>query len=404
MATFQYRAYDRKGRQLKGTIAAASAKHARERLRFQELRVDSVRERKPNALRHTWTTRSRRGKHRSQLTAFTREAATLLQAGVPLLETLDSIIPDSQKGFHETLLAVRDKLENGEGLAEAMTGHPDVFDDMTVGMIRVGEHSGNLPEIFEQVAEFRERGDELKDRVLSAILYPAIILFVSVGVAVFLMAVVVPMLLQNMVELGRPLPLPTLVLKFASDLILDHGLLLLLFAFVCVCVAAIVLSSVSGRLKVNAIMLRIPILGTLVQKQALSRMSLILSTLLRSGLELVDALAIAGESTPNPLLKAALTELQEDLRNGRDLRTATDKHDIFTNAASQVFHLGQQSGQLEKMLERLGRDYDRQTALLANRLTTIAEPALIIALSVFIGFILFATILPILEAGNVLSG
>ncbi len=152
-----------------------------------------------------------------------RELATLLQAGIPLLQALDSVIEQSGGRFRESLVVVRDRVAGGESLADALSSEPSVFDEMTVGLIRVGEHAGNLDEVCEQIADFRERSGELKDRVVSALVYPLIVLSISVAVTLFLMTVVVPMLLTNLVELGRPLPWPTRVLKLLSDGLLDHG-------------------------------------------------------------------------------------------------------------------------------------------------------------------------------------
>ena len=228
MATFSYRAHDRSGKRSRGTLTAANSRHARDQLRERGLRVESVSERKGQPTTEKVRTESR-GKpdpprrspsrslrYRYQLTTMIRELATLLQAGVPLLDSVDSVLFQASGGFHDAMVAVRDRVSSGESLADAMSYEPDVFDEMTVGMIRVGEHAGNLDEVCEQVADFRERSSELKDRVVSALLYPLIILTVSLGVTIFLMTVVVPMLLQNLIEIGRPLPLPTLVLKWLS--------------------------------------------------------------------------------------------------------------------------------------------------------------------------------------------
>ncbi|QDV42571.1 Type II secretion system protein F [Stieleria neptunia] len=405
MATYAYRASDKQGNRKRGTISAASGRHARQQLRTQGLTIESVKERQsttPSPV--SQYARNRSTRYRSQLTIAVRELATLLQAGVPLLDALDSILTQSRGGFRDAMLSVRDKVASGESLGNAMASERHIFDEMIIGMIGVGEHVGNLDEVCEQVAEFRERSNELKDRVVSAMLYPAIIFAVSIAVTVFLMTAVVPMLLQNLVEIGRPLPTPTLVLKWLSDTLLDHGI------WVCSATALLAASllgysmTAKGRRKLDEIILSTPVLGTLVQKQALSRIAIVISTLLRSGVELVDALEIAERSSTNGLLKSALAEMQFDLRNGKNLLEATERHRIISRAMCQVFLLGQQSGQLDTMLSRLGRDYSRQAELLANRLTTIVEPVLLLFLSVVVGFILFATVLPIMEAGNVLAG
>ena len=398
MGTYAYRVFDPKGQKQRGTITATTSRHAREQLRGKGFRVESVTERAAAT-----ASRSRSPRFQTQLTSTIRELSTLLQAGVPMLDALDSIITQSRRGFRDAMLAVRDRVASGESLADAMSSEPRIFDEMTVGMIRVGEHAGNLDEICEQVADFRERSGELKDRVISAVLYPLIVLLVSIGVTIFLMTVVVPMLLQNLLEIGRPLPLPTRILKFLSDGLLSYGPLVLIGVAAASMLTILWLRTARGRSTFEKVMLATPILGTLIQKQALSRMSLVVSSLLRSGVELVDALEIAERSTTHGLLKQSLRDMQSDLRSGQDLREVTAKQKIFTHSLSQVFALGQQSGRLDKMLLRIGNDYDRQAALLANRLTTIAEPVLILLLSIIVGFILFATVLPILEAGNVLA-
>lgn len=402
MATFAYRAIDQTGRRCRGTITAASGRHARQQLRGSGLRVESVAER-ASSKRQTLTIR-RTGRYRNQLTDAIRELSTLLHAGVSLLDAIDSLLPQTRGGFHDAMLAVRDKVSSGSSLADAMADEPTIFDEMTIGMVRVGEHAGNLDEVCEHIAGFRERSGQLKDRVISALLYPMIVMVISVAVTVFLMTVVVPMLLQNLLEMGQDLPLPTLILKWISDTLLDYG------PFVFVALALLMVGLVahlrteSGRVRLDRVALTLPIVGTLVQKQALSRMALVVSSLLRSGVELVDALAIAERSATNRLLRSALSEMQEDLKLGRDLRESAQKHPIFSHSIAQVFALGQQSGQLDRMLQRLGEDYDRQAEQLATRMTTILEPALIVMLSIVVGFILFATVLPILEAGNVLAG
>ncbi|MEM6472463.1 MAG: type II secretion system F family protein, partial [Planctomycetota bacterium] len=229
MPTFAFKAFDARGKRQRGTVTASNGRHARQQLRGRGLKVESVKERVTSSTSSSQTKLSGgQRRYASQLTVGIRELATLLQAGVPLLDAIDSVIVQSRKGFRDAMLSVRDKVASGQSLAEAMESEPRVFDEMTIGMVRVGEHAGNLDEICEQVAEFRERSGELKDRVISAMIYPLIILLVSMGVTIFLMTVVVPMLLQNLIEIGRPLPTPTLVLKFISDGLIDYGVWLLI--------------------------------------------------------------------------------------------------------------------------------------------------------------------------------
>lgn len=402
MATFQYTAEDNDGRRHRGLITAETARRARDELRLRGLRVQEVVERS-TLVSQMWSLGSRRPRYRGKLTVAVRELATLLQSGVPLLAALDSLLEESRGGFRACLLSLRDCVAAGSGLAEAMAKEPAVFDAMTIGMIRVGEHAGNLDEVCQQVAEFRERNGELADRVLSAILYPTIVLVISVIVTIFLMTAVVPMLLNNLTELDRQLPWPTRVLKSVSDALLNYGIMLCVGGgFLCLCFFGW-LRSEKGLQRTANLVFRLPVIGTLVQRQSLSRMALIVSSLLRSGIELVEALKIAEQSSTNVLLKAALCDLRADIEAGRGISESMRSHPIFSHSLRQVFHLGQQSGKLEEMLQRIGVDYDKQAATLAARLAAVLEPILILNLAIMVGFILFATVLPILEAGNVLA-
>lgn len=188
-----------------------------------------------------------------------------------------------------------------------------------------------------------------------------------------------------------------------SDGLLSHGWwLALAFAFGAACVAMYLRSDL-GRKQGARLVLRLPVAGTLVQRQVLSRMALVVSSLLKSGVELVDALRIAERSANSILLKEALREMRGDLESGRGMIESMRRHTIFSHSVQQVFLLGQQSGKLATMLQRIGKDYDRQAAVLSGRLTSVIEPLLILVLAVIVGFVLFATVLPILEAGNVLG-
>ena len=402
MSTFQYRGIDGSGRPTRGLIAADTARAARDRLRESGVSVQNIQQR----IEHRgidWLGLFKRRRYATALTEFVRELATLLQAGVPLLDAMDCSLPQVRPGLHAPLVALRDRVQGGESLADSMTREPWLFDDMMTGMVRVGEHAGNLEDVLDQIATFREQSAQLRDRVLSAVMYPAIVFCVSIAVTLFLMTVVVPMLLKNITELGGQLPWPTRVLQAASDLLLVHGWWLALTASAVSALLFAWSKTERGRERTSAWTLCVPVLGNLIRKQAIGRVALVVACLLRSGVELVEALSIAERSCSNVIVRRALAQVKQDLEAGHGLRESISKHRVFPASVAQIFALGQQSGQLDGMLERLGRDYDRQATVLASRVTSIAEPLLILMLSIMVGFILFATVLPILEAGNVLA-
>ncbi len=402
MSTYQYRGTDAAGRNLRGIIAADTLRAARDRLRESGVVVNRIEERALRSQAGLFSQLKRR-RYSGALTEFLRELSTLLQAGVPLLEAMDCSLPQVRTGLQAPLVALRDRVSTGESLAAAMQQESWLFDDMMIGMVRVGEHAGNLEEVLDQVSTFRENSSQLRDRVLSAVMYPAIVLCVSIAVSLFLMTVVVPMLLKNLEELGSKLPWPTRVLKSLSDLLLGHGWWLILVVAAIAIAALAWTKSNNGHMFVSKVALKIPILGTLIRKQAIGRMSLVIACLLRSGVELVEAFAIAEKSCSNLVIQKSLAQIRTDVQTGIGLKEAVAQHAVFPPAVAQIFALGQQSGQLDSMLDRLGRDYDRHATVLSGRLTAVAEPLLILMLSVVVGFILFATVLPILEAGNVLA-
>ena len=401
MAVFTYRATDPASHLVRGTIVADTARQARDELRGRGLVIHNLLEQRVRNWRG-WQLFRRPGRSAAKLGSLVRELATLLGAGIPLLEALDTLAGQYRGSFGSALLVVRERVAAGSSLAEAMREQPAVFDSLCVQMVDVGENSGTLDVVLEQVASFSERALQFKDRVTSALMYPALVLMMSMGVGMFLMTIVVPMLLDNLLDAGRPLPWPTRVLKGMSDAVRDQGWWLALVTLALVVVAVTCLRTERGRLWWHRLLLRVPLVGPMAQKQEIARIAMIVSTLMKSGIVFLEALETAARSTKNCVIGGALLRSRDAILAGRDIGDALAPTKVFPPMVIQIFAVGQQSGKLEEMLDRLSETYERQVNSLATRLAAALEPVLIVCLSVFVGFILFATILPILEAGNVL--
>lgn len=406
MSVFTYRALDEHAAAIEGTISADSPRAARDLLRGRGFTVEQVTE-QAEARTFGWMPFRRRGRYAAKRIEAVRELSTLLGAGIPLLEALDSLVAQQQggwggRGFRESLLLVRERVAAGSSLAEAMRDQPQVFDELTIHMVEVGENSGTLDVVLDQLANFSERYLQLKDRVTSALFYPIVVFLLSIGVGVFLMTVVVPMLLDNLLEAGKEIPWPTRVLKAMSDTLTSYGPLLLLLAVLGFVGMMALMRTERGKLHLHRAILKLPLVGSMALKQEISRMSLIVSTLLKSGIVLVSALEIAGRAAKNFVIKQALESSREAIQRGQEIGEALEDTKLFPATVVQIFAVGQQTGKLEEMLDRLADTYDRQVATLSMRLATLLEPVLIVSLAAFVGFILFATVLPILEAGNVL--
>jgi type II secretory pathway component PulF len=404
MAVYAYSARDagtgRSGR-VRGTITADSPRQVRDRLRARGLAVDDVVEQSPGR-RQSFAARYLATRQGVKVTGLLQEMTTLLSAGIPLLESLDTITRQHSGRFRQSVLLLRDHVASGGSLAEAMGLQPGLFDGLCVNIVDVGENAGTLDVALGRLVEFRRRSAGLKNRVVSALMYPAIVMTAGLGVSVFLMTYVVPNLLGVLVDSGKPLPMATAVVKGLSDFLVGWWWAVLLGAAGVAGAIGAVLRTEGGRMKWHRLQLRIPLVGELIRQQAIGRMAMVMATLLRSGLVFVRAVQIAQRTVRNRVLRQALVACEQAVNEGADISVALEKTAVFPPLVIQVFAVGQASGRLETMLENLATDYDTQVDITSSRLTTLLEPILMVLLAIVVGFIAFATIMPILEAGNVL--
>lgn len=399
MAVFAYKAVDADDAATSGVLVADSPRQARDLLRAKGLTVEAIAARRQSAGGAAGGGFGAR-RYPAKVVSFARELSTLLGAGLPLLDAIDTITKQHAGGFRTALLAVRDRVSAGSSLAEAMREHPALFDELYVSITEVGESAGTLDFALEQLADFKERSAALKNRVVTALMYPAVVLVMAVGVAVLLMTMVVPNLLSTLAESGRPLPWPTRVVKGASDALLGWWWLIAAGLAVAAAGTSAALNSGPGRAAWHRLQLRIPVVGDLLRKQAVVRIAVVLSALIKSGIVFVRAMEIAQRSTRNVVLRDALARCERAVTRGQDIGEALADTAAFPPLVVQIFAVGQQSGRLEEMLDRLAKDYDRQLTTASQRLTAVLEPLLILAMVVLVGFIAFATIMPMLEAAD----
>lgn len=398
MAVFTYKATDGAAAALSGTIAADTPRQARDLLRERGLVVRELVDVRPGARRHVRRLRIRALS--AHTTIFVRELAVLLGVGVPLTEALSTLASQYRGRFGSVIMLLRDRVAAGASLADAMRDQPDAFDELCVSITEVGEDAGTLEFSLERLADFRERADQLRGKIGTALIYPSIVLAMASFATLFLMTFVVPQILSPLIEQGQPLPLPTRIVKGASDLVLSWWWLLLLGVLAIAGAITTVYRSPRGRNAWHRILLRIPILGELVMKQAMVRLAVVLGTLLRSGIVFVRALQIAQRTTSNLALREALGQCERAVASGEDIADALRRTGTFPPMVVQLFAVGESSGKLEDMLERLATVYDQQVATASQRFAAVLEPVLIIILSAIVLMIVLATVLPILEAGN----
>jgi type II secretory pathway component PulF len=395
MSVYLYKAWSQTEDDVSGTIAADTPGQARALLRDRGLIVRDVADYQPTRFRAPKSLRRRFGSHprssRYQTTTFIRELSTLLGVGVPLLEALETVARQYRGRFQSAVMLLRDRVAAGSSLAAAMREQPNIFDELAINITEVGEDAGTIDASLDRLADFRERSDQLKNRLATALIYPAIVSIVGVFSSVFLMTFVIPRILQPLVEQNLPLPLPTRIIKAASDFLLSWWWLLIPVIVGIVVSAGAILRTNRGRRRWHLILLKLPVLGELTRKQAIVRVAVVLSTLLKSGIVFVRSLQIAQHRC-----EIAITA-------GGDIADAMEQTGAFPPMVVQVFSLGQKSGRMEEMLDRLAAAYELQVQAASQRLAAILEPAMILLLAMFVLFIVLATVLPILEVGNAIQ-
>lgn len=396
MPMFEYIAEQSDGVTQRGTMTAETGRHVRDLLRSRGLHVRQITGHEVTARRdHSavvplpffrlpWLQR------RTTVAQAIRELSTLLSAGISLVDAVDTLLKQHRGRMNLSLQKLREQLVQGRSMTDAMQQQPDIFDPLCLSMVHVGENSGNLEHVLSILADFSERSLRLQNRLLNAMLYPMIVMVASLGVTVFLMTAVVPQLLDSLVQTGKTLPWPTMVLKTTSDVMLQYGWIFALIGSGIVIGLLLAVRTVRGRWARDRFLLRLPVFGTLALRQAISRISFVISTLLKSGVVLVRAMEIAAGTCHNVVIQQALNDVRNSISTGRDAGQALESTSVFPPLVVQIFAVGQQSGELDRMLERLAEDYDRQVETVANRLTTLLEPVIILMLTTAVGFIMLA--------------
>lgn len=402
MAIYAYKGLDSNRSQTSGTILADSPRHARDNLRVQGVIVQSLKEQKQVASHSNFglfqfgTRRAR-----SQWGLGAHELSMLLSAGIPLLEALDTMAGQHRGKFRSCMLQLKERVEAGTSLAAAMSEQSSVFDAASVRIVEVGENAGTLEQVLAEIAEFKLQMHAFKDKLTTSLMYPVFVGCFGIAAMIFLMTWVMPPLLESLQETLPQLPWPTRVAKALSDFLIQFGWQALAILIVLLIGGSLWLRTESGKQLFHRAILKLPVIGPIVLKQSIARAAMIVGLLTRSGVMLTTAVNLAARSTDNSIIKQALLRAEKDMTAGEDIAVSLERSACFPPLAVRFFAVGQESGKLDEMLQKLARDYNMQVSTAASRLTALVEPVLILLLAVAVGFLLLATILPILEAGNV---
>ena len=403
MPIYEYQAIDTRGRNKKSRIDADTAREARDKLRHQNLRVtnmhriDAVAKGGGKAGRF----RLQRKANIRDLAILTRQFSTLLASGVHLSEALNVLVEQiGDRRMEVVFRDLREKIVSGAGLADALSQHPAIFSDLYVNMVRAGEASGNLDDVLLSLANYLQKQASLRGKLAAALTYPAIMVIVGVGVVIFLMSFVVPRITEMLVKKGNVLPWATTTLMAISDVFKAYWLPGMLGFLGLIILFRMMAATEKGRLAYDTFLLKIPVLGGLLQRSAISRFTVTLSTLLKSGLPVLDSLNIVGKVVNNSLMSKTISEIADRIVEGADISTPLKKSKMFPPMVGYMIAVGEQSGELEEVLDRISETYEEEIDLAVQKLTAMIEPIIIVFLAVVVGFIIMAVLLPLLKFNN----
>ena len=392
--TYLWEGIDRNNRNVRGEIKAASETVVTSNLRRQGIRIKKLK-------RQTFRGGGR--VNEKDITFFTRQLATMLKAGVPLLQAFE-IVARGHKNprFARLMMDIKGRVEAGSSLSQAFREHPAHFDSLYCNLVNAGETAGMLDGILERLATYKEKILALKSKIKSAMFYPISVVTVAIIVVWIIMVWVIPAFKQVFKSFGADLPAPTLIVMAVSDFFVAYWWLMLgiiigtLFGFF-----FLLRRSTAFRYAVDRISLRLPIIGGILEKATIARWTRTLATMFAAGVPLVESLdAVAGASA-NPVYIAGTRKIQNEVSTGTSLTNAMHNTGLFPSMVLQMTQIGEESGSLDGMLSKVADFYEREVDDAVTALTSLLEPIIIVFLGVVIGGLVVAMYLPIFKLGSV---
>lgn len=336
---------------------------------------------------------------------FTRQFATMVEAGLPLVQCLSILSTQSEnKKFAKTVGDVKASVEKGETFADALRRHPKVFDNLYSNMVEAGEVGGILDTILKRLAAYMEKAMALKGKVKSAMVYPAAIVSIAVIVIVFLMIFVIPTFATMFEGAGAALPLPTQIVMSASSYTKRYIVHTIVLAVVVGFLFKRFYATEKGKLVVDNIILKVPVFGSLIQKVAVAKFTRTMGTLIASGVPILQGLDVTARTAGNKVIEKAVLSVIDDVQKGQNIAETLEKKKVFPTMVVQMIGVGEAAGALDSMLNKIADFYDEEVDTAVEGLTSLLEPALMAFLGVVVGFIVVAMYLPIFKLATLAGG
>jgi type IV pilus assembly protein PilC len=415
MPTYQYEAMDNTGLEIKETIEANSEAEAQSLIREKGFFVtkiaekDRAKKKKADAKKKPASRRKGRtfsiGRVRpKQLCTFTRQLSTLQDAGLPILRSLRILEGQSKPGpLKNSLMSIIEDIESGSTLSEAMARQPKAFDNLYVNMVKAGEAGGALEVILQRLAEFKERAQSLKRKVQGAMIYPVAVITVAVGIVTFIMMYIIPKFKVIFQDFDTELPPITEMLIAISDWVVDYFYLIPAIPFGIWLLIKIIKKNKTGAFILDRVMLKIPLVGKIVEKSVVARTSRTLGTLIASGVPILEALIIARDTAGNAVFSRAYDNIYTAIREGESMAVPLKEARIVDDMVVNMVDVGEETGALDNMLYKIADVYDEEVSVLVEGLINMLEPLMVVILGFIVGFIVIALFMPLIKLLNDLS-
>ncbi|GAA5123629.1 type II secretion system F family protein [Luteolibacter yonseiensis] len=419
MANFQYAALDAKGEQTTGVVSAPTEAEAIAQLRAQGLYPTQIQEEGKGKKGHKTVAplkRNAKAKEKASkkhlggrikpknLMIFTRQLATLIDSGLPLLRSL-TVLEKQEPNvvLRATVSALAENVQGGSTFSESLAQHPKIFNKLYVNMVKAGELGGVLEIVLNRLAEYQEKAQKLKNKIVSAMVYPVIVMFIAVAILVFLMIFIVPKFKEMFAGTGSDLPLISQIVFGMSEFMLARPYVVpnVVFLFIVIGVIVVLFNvwgrTTAGRNIIDNMKLKMPILGDIQRKSAVSRFSRTLGTLVTSGVPILQALNITRDTAGNVVISRAIEKVHEAVKEGETIVTPLQASGVFPSMVISMVDVGEETGQLPEMLLKVADVYDDEVDNAVTALTSILEPIMIVFLALIVGSVVFALFLPLIK-------
>ncbi len=408
MPIYHYSALNIKGKTVTDIIDSENITAARQKLRALNIY--------PTAIKEVYETESKKKSElpffpklfspkvkQSEIAMMTRQLATLITAGFPLVSAIYTLIPQTSTNIFKKILSqIKDAIEEGSSFAEALSQYPDTFSDMYINMVRSGESSGTLELVLERLADITEKQQALNNRIRSALTYPVLMFFLGILVLYFLLAYVVPRITSIFSDMGQVLPAPTRFLIATSEIFKSGWWVILLGIVFIIFGISRLKKSDKGMYWYDKTKLSLPGVGNLTTKLAVARFARTLGTLLENGVTLLQALGIVKNIVGNRLIADSIEIAANDVEKGNGLGKSLEASNFFPHISIQMIQIGEQSGELETLLHKVADIYENEVETTVMGLSTLLEPIIILFMGVIVLFIVLSILLPIFEMNQLI--